>query len=126
LQRLQHVTKPGSLVVLISDFYQLDAACNPHLNRLSLKNQLLAFQVCDPIEQTAPTPGLYPITNGQQSGWLDVRSKSARAAYQNQCDANICRIEEQFNALHTPCTVVTPLTDLPPLVHRVFPRKRHG
>ena len=50
LERVRHTVRPGSLVVVISDFFSLDEDCNRHLSRLRQHNDVIGCQVLDPAE----------------------------------------------------------------------------
>ena len=79
LRRLRRVTRPGSLVLLFSDFHDLDAAAADELMRLGRHAEGLAFLVHDPLEATAPLPGRYRVTDGRPGGEMAVlRADDAR------------------------------------------------
>lgn len=82
LKRLRRVARPGSLVVLFSDFYSLDADTDSHLTHLRQHNDVLACQVWDPVELTPPPPGRYGITDGITTGVLDTSSAQSRQQYE--------------------------------------------
>ena len=84
LQRLRRVARPGSLVLLISDFRGLDESCERHLSRLRQHTDVAAFQLRDVIEREVPQPGLYPISDGRREGVLDLRTRAARDEYQRR------------------------------------------
>lgn len=71
LQRVRHAVRPGSLVIIISDFFNLDEDSHRHLSRLRQHNDVLGCQVLDPAEERLP-PGRYPISDGQQASLLDT------------------------------------------------------
>ena len=81
LIRLRRIVRPGSLIYLISDFYDLDDDSAKHLLRLRQHNDLMAIQVVDPVELTPPPPGRYGITDGRHYGVLDTRSRRGRQDY---------------------------------------------
>ncbi len=81
LARLRRVSRPGSLIFLISDFYGIDRDTAHHLMRLRQHNDVVAIQVVDPLELAPPPPGRYGVTDGQQQGILDTRSAPVRQAY---------------------------------------------
>ncbi len=83
LVRLRRITRPGSLVFLISDFYGLDDDTGNHLLHLRRHNDLVAIRITDPIELTPPPPGRYGISDGRHSGILDTRSGAGRRGYSN-------------------------------------------
>ncbi len=126
LLRLKRVLKPGSLLILISDFYSLNAESEPLLNRFKKHNDLVAYHIADTLELTAPKRGLYPITNGQDTHYLDLRRKSAQEAYTHTLRARAEAIEACFKRLNTPYFSVTTETDWVALAHNSFPRSVHA
>lgn len=126
LIRLKRVAKPGSLIILISDFYTMNEAAIKQLNRFKNHNDILAFHVCDTLELEAPPPGIYPITNGHRALMIDTQQSSMIAAYNEICQKRLIQLKAQFRQtaahyIHTPTTA-----DLPTLVRQIFPRKTHG
>lgn len=83
LIRLRRVCRPGSLVVLLGDFYGIDADTGSHLLRLRQHCDIVAVQIIDPLEQTPPQAGRYPIATGHAQRILDTRSGAARRDYQD-------------------------------------------
>ena len=51
LERVRHTARPGSLIIIISDFFSLDEDCNRHLSRLRQHNDVIGCQVMDRAEQ---------------------------------------------------------------------------
>jgi uncharacterized protein (DUF58 family) len=126
LLQLKRVLKPGSLLILISDFYALNEASEPLLRRLKKHNDLIAYHIADPLELTLPKPGIYPITDGEKTSYLDLRRKKAREAYFNTLEARTEIIETCFNRLNTPYYSLTTTSDWVTLAHQSFPRSRHA
>ncbi len=126
LIRLRRVTRPGSILVLISDFYTMDAECEKHLNRLRGHNDILAYHVCDRIELVPPKPEQYAITNGQREIILDTSVPAVNMAYEQYCQQRIDRLQEQFKRLQIQYVQVTSATDLTQLVRQTFPRRTRG
>ncbi len=126
LLRLKRVLKPGSLLILISDFYSLNEASEPLLSRLKKHNDLIAYHIADTLELTAPKRGLYPISNGKNTCYLDLRSKKAQAHYTHTLETRADTIQTCFKRLNTPYFSVTTDTDWITLAHQSFPRSRHA
>ena len=126
LIRLRRVAKPGSLLVLVSDFYTLDADTEQHLSRLRSHNELLVYHVCDPLELAPPKPAQYAITDGQQELLLDTTLDAVRFEYQFYCEQRIAMIRGHCKRLQIHYTNVTAETDLPMLVRQTFPRRALG
>ncbi len=81
LARLRRVSRPGSLIFLLSDFYGIDEETGKHLTRLRRHNDVVAIQILDALELAPPPPARYGVSDGQHTGILDTRSASARQAY---------------------------------------------
>ncbi|WP_058534093.1 DUF58 domain-containing protein [Legionella saoudiensis] len=126
LLRLRRVVRPGSILVLISDFYTMDGECEKHLNRLRSHNDILAYHICDRVELASPKPQQYAITNGQQELLFDTRVRSVNEAYQQYCQRRINQLQEQFKRLHIQYVQTTADLDITQLVRRTFPRRSRG
>jgi len=126
LLKLYRVVKPGSTVILISDFYSLDSSCDQHLRRLRGDNDLLLYHICDPLELTPPTPGCYPISDGHKELLLDTHSKTLREAYAHYCQQRIKAIQTQCNAIQSSYMQLTASDDLTQIIRQSFRRKRYG
>lgn len=126
LVRLRRVIRPGSILVLISDFYSMDSECEKHLNRLRGHNDILAYHICDQVELAPPKPQQYAITNGQQEMLLDTRLEAVNSAYEHYCQQRIEKLKEQFKRLQIQYVQTTAEMDLAQLVRHTFPRRIRG
>ena len=121
LLRLRRVIKPGSMIVLISDFYQMTQACESHLRSLRAHNDVLAYHICDPLELSPPPPSLYALSNGQQTCILDTTDKKIAKEYQDWSNEQQLRIKTRLKRLTIPCH-----QDLSLLVRQTFPGRSYG
>jgi uncharacterized protein (DUF58 family) len=80
LERVRHAVRPGSLVIVVSDFFMLDQACDRHLSRLRQHNDVIGCQILDAAEYRLPA-GRYPITDGTQSALLDTGRQESGHRY---------------------------------------------
>ena len=87
LERVRHAVRPGSLVLIISDFFNLDETCQRHLSRLRQHNDVIGCQVIDPAEQSLPN-GRYPISDGESSAMLDTYQDRLRQQFQKMSEAH--------------------------------------
>ncbi|MEJ8566951.1 DUF58 domain-containing protein [Elongatibacter sediminis] len=71
LERVRHAVRPGSLIIVVSDFFGLDEDTNRHLSRLRQHNDVIGCQVLDRAEYELPS-GRYPITDGRESTILNT------------------------------------------------------
>ncbi|WP_419419668.1 DUF58 domain-containing protein [Legionella sp. D16C41] len=126
LSKLHHIIRPGSLIILISDFYELNNECESHLRRLKISNDLLAYHICDPLELSPPKPALYAITDGKKELLLDTTYAKLQQGYQNWCDRQQSAIQTNLKRLQIPYSQLTAETDLPQLVNVTFPRRQRG
>ncbi|WP_341987348.1 DUF58 domain-containing protein [Azorhizobium sp. AG788] len=79
--RLRQGSRPGTLVFLVSDFHDFDAAAARELNRLSLQCQVTNVFVFDALEAATPRGGHYPVSDGEAISSLNADSAAVRAAY---------------------------------------------
>lgn len=126
LQRLRRVSRPGSIIVLLSDFYHFDDECEQHLRRLRAHNDVLAYHICDPLELAPPKPQQYAITDGQQEILLDTTLNTVHDAYQKNCEQRILLLRDKFQKLQVPYIQVTAEMDLPLLVRQTYPGRAYG
>jgi uncharacterized protein (DUF58 family) len=81
LERVRHAVRPGSLVIVISDFFSMDEDCNRHLSRLRQHNDVIGCQVLDAAEYQLPQ-GRYPISDGEKATVLDTGRQDSRRRYE--------------------------------------------
>ncbi len=85
LERVRHTVRPGSLVLIISDFFNLDDQCHRHLSRLRQHNDVIGCQIMDPAEQHLPA-GRFPITDGNHSAMLDTHMSQSRRDFEQMSE----------------------------------------
>ena len=81
LRRLRRLAKPGSLVFLISDFYEINEETAALLQAITRHNDIQAIQIVDPLELTPPPPERYAVTDGKNSGVINTKSKKGQNKY---------------------------------------------
>lgn len=126
LSKLLRVVKPGSTVILISDFYSLDTSCAPSLRRLRNENDMLLYHICDPLELAPPKPGHYPISDGNCDLLLDTTRHTVRAGYARYCKQRQQAIQTQCHTINALYTQVTAADDLTHILQRSLMRRLHG
>jgi hypothetical protein len=82
LERVRHAVRPGSLVIVISDFFGMDDDCHRHLSRLHQHNDVIGCQVLDAAEYRLPA-GRYPISDGKDTSVLDMGQGISRSRYES-------------------------------------------
>jgi uncharacterized protein (DUF58 family) len=126
-ERLVRLVRPGSLVFLLSDFRGLNPERSAWLARLGRANEVVLAHVRDPLEEVAPPPGLYPVTDGSRRGLLDTQTDARRAAWNARFRGHLDMIERL--ALRHRAHVLKLRTDEPvgaALSHGLRPRRAAG
>ncbi len=81
LARLRRVTRPGSLLFLLSDFRSLDETAEAHLIHLAHHNDVVLIFIHDPLEKALPPSGNYRLSNGQRTITIDTGNRTLRKAH---------------------------------------------
>ena len=84
MSSLRRVTRPGSLVVVVSDFIDFSRAAQSYLSSVSRHNEVLAVFLNDPLERKLPPPGRYRIVSSDSEMAIDTYSSAARHDYENE------------------------------------------
>lgn len=106
IARLRRVARPGSLVMLISDFYSLDDETERHLTALRQHNDVAACRVVDPIELAPPPTGRYAVSDGDRRGLLRLSSKRDRRDYTRYFETMNERTRELMRRRNVPLMLV--------------------
>ncbi|MDH5445619.1 MAG: DUF58 domain-containing protein [Gammaproteobacteria bacterium] len=75
LARLRRVAKPGSLIILCSDFQGMDEQAESHLIQIARHNDVILNFIYDPLECQLPVKGTYHISDGRQRALLNTADK---------------------------------------------------
>ena len=97
LNRLRRVTKPGSLIFLISDFRHINAQTESSLAQMSKHNDLVMIFISDPLEQQLPPAGYYKLTDGEKDLTINTYEKNSRAQYQQRFYAHQQHLKDLCN-----------------------------
>ncbi len=81
--RLRRVTRPGSLVFLLSDFRGIDAQAESHLGQLARHNDVVLVFIHDPLESDLPPAGIYKVSDGAREVVLNTFGQETRNRYQH-------------------------------------------
>lgn len=106
LKRVRHIAKPGSLIILISDFLNFGKESEVPLTHLVRHNDMIACAVHDPLEVEPPSANRYAISNGKNIRIIDTSDEKFCEAYRqhfqnhrdylytlfNKCRVNVCEL----------------------------------
>ncbi len=81
LTRLRSVAQPGSLIVLLSDFADLNEQGSAQLAQLARHNELMLVDIHDPLEKELPPPGQYRLGDGANFMTLYTSDNRLRENY---------------------------------------------
>jgi uncharacterized protein (DUF58 family) len=99
LQRLQRVARPGSLILLLSDFSQWDERVEQQLAQLNRHCELGLVHCYDTLEEELPPAGSYRLSDGERDLSIVTSDLAARVEYQNnfarrlEALENFCRCQ---------------------------------
>ena len=86
LSRLRKVTRPGSLIILVSDFRQMSEQAEMHLVNIAHHNDVVLIQVYDPVEADLPPAGSYKVSDGTNELQLNTADRHLRLQYRQRFD----------------------------------------
>ena len=92
LSRARRVARPGTLIIVVSDFSGLRDPTVQQLAKLREHNDLLCVWVYDRLESAPPPPARYPIGDGRRTTVLDTRSSEVARALSRRFGAIGTRI----------------------------------
>ena len=80
---LRRVARPGSLVVILSDFLGINRAAQSYLSSVARHNEVLAVVLSDPLERELPPPGRYRLIRDGDELAIDTHAQAARRDYRD-------------------------------------------
>lgn len=100
LSRLRQSALGGSTVVILSDFSGFDERSRSTLGSVLQSLDVVAVQICDPLDSTLPPPGEYAFrSNGGVEGGrllMKVRSKRQQADYRERFEQRQLDLQNLF------------------------------
>jgi len=93
MSALRRVARPGSLVVIVSDFQGFDRAAQSYLSAVARHNEVLAVFMNDPIERELPPPGRYRLVADDGEMAIDTFARTARRDYANEYAERLAELE---------------------------------
>jgi len=84
LRALSKISRPGSLLFIISDFYGYDSEMRQELQRLVPHREVISTFVYDPLEAEPPDSGSYQFSDGSDVLNFDATQKKLCLEYRKQ------------------------------------------
>lgn len=94
LRDLRRIAKPGSALMIISDFSDLDHDCEEQLYQLARHGDITLFHVSDPLERTLPNSGRLNISDGQHRQLLDTGNRNTRRAFEQRYNDHQSQLQQ--------------------------------
>lgn len=104
LKQLRSVLRPGSLVIIVSDFMSLGEHCKKHLVQLRKHNDVMAIHISDPFEQQLPPAALFGLYEAGQHKILNTRNAKVRTLIKQQLKQQRQQIRQ--NILHAGVSLI--------------------
>ncbi|MCP4301503.1 MAG: DUF58 domain-containing protein [Gammaproteobacteria bacterium] len=93
MSALRRVARPGSLVVVISDFMGFSRGAQSYLSSVARHNEVLAVFMNDPLERDLPPPGRYRLVSPDDELAIDTFASAARRDYHNAFEQRARELE---------------------------------
>ena len=84
LLRLRNVTRPGSLIFLLSDFRDFSERAGQQLGQIARHSDVVMLPISDPLETELPPPGEYRLSDGVRSLSLETSAYDIRRQYRQR------------------------------------------
>jgi len=104
--RLRRVNRPGSKIVLVSDFKFMDDQLASHLSALSKHNDMVMLFIYDPLEMELPASGVLRFNKGKRFVNLDTDNKKIRSDYHERFTRhmeNLRTVCQRYGIHFLPC-----------------------
>lgn len=90
---LRRVARPGSLVVILSDFLDFTRTAQSYLSSVARHNEVLAVFINDPMESNLPPPGRYRLVSSDAELAIDTRGRGLRQEYEDAYEERLRNLE---------------------------------
>jgi uncharacterized protein (DUF58 family) len=95
------IVKPGSLVIILSDFLGLNEHSASYISRIAKHNELLLIRCQDQLEDRLPPPGQYSVSDGADQFTIDSASTATQQAFATwhaQIDTKLKDYQSKYRA----------------------------
>ncbi|MEX2125415.1 MAG: DUF58 domain-containing protein [Woeseia sp.] len=90
---LRRVSRPGSQVVVLSDFVDFSRVSQSYLAGVARHSEVMAVFLSDPLERELPPPGRYRLISDSGEMAIDTHARAARADYQQAFAERLALLE---------------------------------
>jgi uncharacterized protein (DUF58 family) len=100
MSALRRVARPGSLVVVISDFAGFTRNAQSYLSSVARHSEVLAVFINDPLERQLPPPGRYRLVSEDDELAIDTYAAPARRDYEQAFEERLHELERFCQTYH--------------------------
>lgn len=116
LSDLRRIAKPGSAVMIISDFHDVDEQCDERLYQLARHGDLTLLHVSDLLEMHLPDNLRLTVSNGQQRRTVDTHNRQFNQMFEQEFSQQLQHLQRLSTRLALPLlqlsTAQAPLAQL--------------
>ncbi len=102
MQQLRALVRPGSCIIMLSDFHDWNTECQQTLHSVVRHCQCFAIHIHDSLEKQLPAIGLVSFRSGQQKIALDTLDTKLLAHYQQTRQQHYQAVDAAMRALKIP------------------------
>lgn len=92
LTEASRIARPGSLVILLSDFHDFSPTCKEPLNMLAKRSDMMAVHIYDQLERQLPHVQQFAVSNGRER--LQVMVKPLAKRFRDEFDSKQAEIKQ--------------------------------
>lgn len=127
-ENIRRSAVPGTAVVIISDFHDIDRHSEKHLFQLARHCDLTLISVFDPLENELPPPGIYPVKDGSRRLQLNTKNSQLRQKFQQQRQQQKSTLKAMSNRLGAALLEISTQDQVVPVLARYYggPKRSGG
>lgn len=120
----RRIAKPGCALFLISDFHDMDAACEQQLFELARHTDVTLIHIYDLLERQLVSNSPLTISNGRERLQLAANEKSFQQAYKSRFDQQFDVLVQICKRLRIPLLSYATQDDIQEALRKAFGRKK--
>ncbi len=102
MHQLRSMTRPGSCIIMLSDFHDWNTECQQALHPVVRHSQCFSICVQDALEQQLPVIGLVSVRAGQKKTTIDTLNEKILSRYQQATQRQQQAVKVAMRTLKVP------------------------
>ncbi len=120
----RRIAKPGCALFIISDFQDMNPACEQQLFELARHTDVTLIHLYDPLERQLISNSPLTISNGRERLQLATNEKMFQQAFKNQFDQQLNTLVQLCKRLRIPLLSYATSDDIQEGLRKAFGRKK--